>query len=84
MPATFMYATNKELLNYYGEDYVVCFLTAIDGEGYRRYIKKDVVATMNPGDKYLFSFNIEAKSHRVFIVEKYDIKSLVSVERRRD
>ena len=82
MPATYEYSTDKHLLNYYGENYTVCFLTAIDGEGYRRYVKDEIISKLKPHEQYLFSFNIEAKSHRVFIVDFYEKDSIVSIERR--
>ena len=81
MPATFNYATNKFKITY-GQEYVVCSLTALDGEGYRRYVLKEVADKLVEGQKYLFTFNIEAKSHNVYIIGEYPVNSLVSVERR--
>ena len=83
MPVTYVKAETKSVVI---DDitYYVCVYLNNAKEVLRRYTSLDVITEMKPGEDYLVSFNIEAKTHRFFIVSQYPPNSLVSIERRKD
>lgn len=83
MPVTYIKAETKSVI-IDNITYYVCVYLNNAKEILRRYTSVDVIAEMTPGEDYLVSFNIEADTHRFFIVSQYPPKSFISVERRKD
>ena len=83
MPVTYIKAETKSVV-IDNIVYYVCVYVNNMNELLRRYTSVDVIAEMTPGKDYLVSFNIEAKTHRFFIVSQYPPNSLVTIERRKD
>ena len=83
MPVTYVKAETKSVV-IDGIIYYVCVYLNNAKEILRRYTSLNVISEMTPGEEYLVSFNIEANTHRFFVVSQYPPKSLVSIERRKD